>query len=461
MKRNAAILLSLLLLIGLPPVGLAYFNRFQAEALRQTAPARASRHYEIAAHLLFWEAGLREQAALSALQAGEDKRALALLLEARRAETLTPSGWLALGEIYARQGDWDAAYAQAWLPLWQTGFASPALFARLAEYAAQRQDAALEVRALTRLLELDPARASARYRLALLLAPEDLQTALTHLSMLTDPSAETVRNALQQALMQEDPAYRALLVGRALANADEWPLALRAFRAAAEFNPNYAEAWAWQAEALYQMAADPVVIEALYDRALALNPQSAGVQAMAGLYYERQGNYAQAESQYLRAAQLEPENPAWRLALARIIARRDLPAALEHYQAATRIAPQDVSVWMSLAAFCLEHEAFLEEVGLEAALRAYALAPQNPAVLDLLGRMLALTGEAETARVLYQRALDLDPALPAPRFHLALLYLQTGRVVEARTEFEQVTRLDPAGPYGRQAQEILTRYFSP
>lgn len=461
MKRNAVLLLILLLLVLLPPPVWGYFSRFQAERQRESAPAQAARGYETAARLLFWERGLLEQAAHSAFAAGETERALALLLEARQRESLTPQGMVMLGEIYVLQGNWEAAWSQAWLPLWKSGNASPAVFARLAEYAARTQDAALETAALTHLLERNPADSSARYRLALLQAAEAPQTALETLAPLDDPQAERLRNDLRQALAEADPAYRALLIGRALASRNEWRLAMRFFRTALEANPGYAEAWAWQAEARYQTGEVAALVAQDYQTALALNPDSAGVQAMAGLYHERLGDFPQAERHYRRAVQLEPQTAAWHLALARVLARRDLPAALESYQAATRVAPEDASTWLALAAFCLEHEAYLEEIGLEAALRAYALAPENLDVLVVLGRILALTGETETARIWYERALALDPAYPAARFHLALLALQTGQTAQAREYFAQVTRIDPVGSYGRQAQEILTRYFAP
>ncbi len=459
MKQNTAIVFALLLLVGLPPLGFGYFNRLQAETARQNSPAQASRHYETAARLLFWQPGLREKAGLAAFEGGETERALSLLLDARERETLSAKGLLTLGELYSLKGDFDSAYAQAWLPLSQAGFVSPALFTRLAEYAAYKQDAAQEILSLTRLLQLDSEHAPARYRLALLLAVDNPQASLASLGQAEDPASNLLRQALEQSLLQDDPAYRHVLIGRALANLGEWSLALEGFRAAADENPEYAEAWAWQAEALYQLGEEASLVESYYEKALTLNPDSAGIQAMAGLYQERNHNYPQAESHYLRAEQLEPRNPAWRLALAGVVARRDLPAALAHYQAATQLAPDDASAWLALAAFSIEHEAFLEEVGIEAALRAYALEPENIEVLDLLGRALAATGEIETAQIMYERAIALAPAEPAPLFHLALLYFQSNQRAAARELLNEVMRLDPGGPYGQQAQEILARYF--
>ncbi len=459
MKRNAAILLALLLLIGLPPLGWGYFNLARAQKLRQTSPAQASSHYQTAARLLFWQPGLHEKAGLAAFESRDIEQAYSLLVDAQEQETLSPEGWLALGEIFILNGDFESAYTQAWLPLYQTGFASQALLTRLAEYAAYKQEPSLEILYLNRLIEQKPANAPARFRLGILLAVDSPESALVNLEQAQRPASDPLLQALQQALAQDDPAYRHILIGRALANLGEWPLALKGFRAAAEENPDYAEAWAWQAEALFQIGAEMALVEKYYEKALALNPNAAGIQAMVGLYWERNRNYPQAEAHYLQAIALEPQNPAWRLALAGVVARRDLPAALEHYRAATQLAPDDISTWMAMATFSVEYEAFLEDAGLDAALRAYALEPENFEVLALLGRVLTAAKEVETAQIMYEKAIALAPNLPAPRFHLALLHLQTGQRVEAREAFEAVIRLDPGGPYGQQAQEILARYF--
>lgn len=465
MKRNFVIVLVIAFLVGLPPVGFGYFNVLLAENLRRQSPGQASAHYQTAARLLFWERQLHEEAGLAAFEAGDSARAEQLLLDAQDRKAISSTGLLALGDIYWQKGEYDTAYAQSWKLLSETDAASPALLTRLAAYARYKQDIPLEITHLLRLIDLEPGNAPAHSRLGILLAIDQPEAARAHLEQAAtldaslQPAANLLRTALEEALAQEDVAYRYILTGRALASLDEWRLALEAFRAAAQHNPDYAEAWAWQAEALFQLDGQAATIENYYVKALTLNPNSAGIQAMTGLYWERKRNDPQAETHYQRAAELEPQNPAWRLALAGVVARRDLPAALELYLAATQLAPDDVSTWVALAAFSIENEAYLSSYGLEAALRAYALEPENPQALALLGRALAASGEMKTARIIYEKAIALDPDWPAPRFHLAMLHLQMNQRAEARAALEQVLRLDPGGLYGQQAQEILARYF--
>jgi len=466
MKRNLATLLLLALLVGLPPLGAGYFHLARAQKTQAQQPAEASKSYEKAARLLPWQPNLREQAGLAAFQAGENQRAMQILMVEKQRDALTPEGLLALGELYWQQGDAEAAYTEAWLPLSETGFTSSQLAARLAAYAESKRDYPAAVSHLRQVIQFEPGNAPAHYRLGLLLAAENPAQALSSLEKAValdttlEPSVKILRAALTQALAQPDLAYQNLVIGRALASLGEWTLASKAFATATQANPNYAEAWAWQAEALYQLGAAPAnEIEQSFEKALALNPTSAGIQVMAGLYWQRQRDYPRAEALYTRATELEPDNPAWWQALAGVIAQRDLPLALDYHLKATEIAPYQFSTWYALAAFCVDNEAFLNDYGLAAALRAYALEPDNPQAMDLLGRALALTGEIDSAQIIYEKALAAAPEAAAPRFHLALLYLQMNLRPEAKVMFQETLRLDPDGPYGAQAGNILDRYF--
>jgi Flp pilus assembly protein TadD len=112
-----------------------------------------------------------------------------------------------------------------------------------------------------------------------------------------------------------------------------------------------------------------------------------------------------------------------------------------------------------MAVFCIENEAFVQDYGLDAALRAYALKPGNLQYMDTLGRALAASGESDSAEALFLKAITTAPQDAAPVFHLGLLYLQTNRGAEAKARFQEAVQLDPDGPYGTQAKKALERYF--
>ncbi|MCX6066062.1 MAG: hypothetical protein NT121_09945, partial [Chloroflexi bacterium] len=126
-----------------------------------------------------------------------------------------------------------------------------------------------------------------------------------------------------------------------------------------------------------------------------------------------------------------------------------------------KLAPQDAGNWYALAAFCVENNVYLDDYGLNAALRAFALQPDNPAYMDMLGRAQMGLEDWTAAEVIFKKALEAQSASSGfiQHYHLGLLYLQTNRTSQAKFEFEQTAALDPQGPYGGQAKKLLERYF--
>jgi predicted Zn-dependent protease len=257
----------------------------------------------------------------------------------------------------------------------------------------------------------------------------------------------------------DKPAYRLALCGQALARLHEWPLAEQAFSQAVGDNPQYAAAWAWLGLARQQNKAANA-LDAL-ENAVRIDGKSAPIHAMLGTYWQKAGETQKAGAEFNTATQLEPSNPAWWLALAGTTAQTDLTSALKAYLQAVNLAPEDDKNWYALAAFCVENSAYLEEYGLDAALRAFALDPKNPAYMDMLGRAQMGTGQTEAAEEMFKKALAAGGSDTAfiQHFHLGLLYLQTRREAQAKDELQQTVKLDPQGPYGKQAKTLLERYF--
>jgi tetratricopeptide (TPR) repeat protein len=458
MKRNWLILLALAAIITVPPIATGY--RYLEQAETSISGSESSRYYESAAKILFWQPELYEKAGLKAGISGDQARAIEMLTLARQKGVLSPNGQLYLGDVYLLSGAVDNAIAE-WESLLSEGQETASVCPRLMkEYHTQgRYDA--EERVLRKWLDFDPINPEANERLGLLLTANDTPEALPLLERAAadSPEAAARLEELLSALQQADvPAtYRLTLSGRALANLGEWALARHAFEHATQVDPTYAPAWAWLGLAR-QRTGIAGAQEAL-EKALALDSSSALIHAMLGLYLESRGEFAQAEAQYTTATKLEPENPAWWQALGRVVAQRDLVTALEHYLRATELAPQDPETWYAMAVFCIENEAFVQDYGLDAALRAYALKPGNLQYMDTLGRALAASGESDSAEALFLKAITTAPQDAAPVFHLGLLYLQTNRGAEAKARFQEAVQLDPDGPYGTQAKKALERYF--
>ena len=107
-----------------------------------------------------------------------------------------------------------------------------------------------------------PASAQAAFRLGLLLSVVEPDQALPLLIQASsqDPAytaeVQKIRRGIGQAGEEEDPGYQWLVIGRALGNAGHWDLAEIAFQKAVDARPDYAEAWAFLAEAKFQVGED-------------------------------------------------------------------------------------------------------------------------------------------------------------------------------------------------------------
>ena len=450
----------LLVLIFAPVILAGYFD---LAAIRLAAsPLDRARYAESAVECLPWASDLYEMAGTASLEANEYKDAIRLLETARTKAVLTPDGQFALGKAYFSVGETEKA-----LSLWQTlPDGHPATVSASPYLADAYHTRALfddEERVLRRWLALDSQNTDAHYRLGLLLFSDALPEATTHLELASDspiiaPGADGLRAALSVAFQDANPAGRLTRCGQTLAAMGEWPLALRTFSRATEADAGHALSWAWVGEALQHVpGGNP--LEAL-QRAIALAPADAQVHAMLGLYWQRQHHWAEARTAFNESALLEPQNALWQISLGDVYIRLgDLVKALAYYQKATALAPTDPQTWRALALFTLENASDVDGIGRNAALRVYSLEPDNPQNMDLLGRTLMATQQYDSAETFFLKALNAAPQAAAPAYHLGVLYLRTNQLVLAEKYLHMARTFEPNGPSGRQAAELLARYF--
>jgi len=457
---NKAIFIFLLaVLIGIPPLVVGLYRLKQAEA--DISPNEASRYYESAAALLFWRTDLYEKAAL--LTPGEPERAIELLQKARQKSALSPAGQVNLGDAYLATSQTDLAMLE-WDDLFTHKLETASTGARISRVFHSRKDFESEEQLLKKWLELEPGNPEASEKLGILLSSEGKPEAIPLLKYAVDNSEQAASRlaSLISALdsSQDEPAYHLTRCGQALADLDEWSLAEMAFNTAANANPQYAQAWAWLGLAR-QLNKTPGA-QAAIETALRLDPQSAFIHAMQGMIWQQAGNLEQAQLSFEMATKLEPENPAWWQALGTASSQVDLSTALNAYVQAVNLAPNEATYWYALAAFCVEKNAYIEDYGLSAALRAFALDPHNPFFMDMLGRAQLAAGYSDQAELMFKKALSeigTDKPNVMLHLHLGLLYIQTGREEQAKFEFQQTLENDPQGPYGLQAKKLIERYF--
>jgi tetratricopeptide (TPR) repeat protein len=225
--------------------------------------------------------------------------------------------------------------------------------------------------------------------------------------------------------------------------AEEWLLAAQAFQQATEVEAGNAEAWAWLGEAKQHLGQDAATD---LERAVSLDGNSIIVRTLRGLYWKRQGNDRAALTEYQAAAAAAPGNPVWQVSLAETLANLgNLDGALESYQRAIQIAPEEPQYWRLLAAFCVEYGIRLREVGLPAAQKAVDLDPEDYMALDVLGSAQLISGEYTRAQETLLLAIDKESNYAPPHLHLAMVYLQTGDRNAAYRELSIALELDRMG----------------
>ena len=425
-------------------------------------PGLAATQISGAAEALPWRADLWERAGIDALEGGDPAAAVGDLERARNMGLLSLKGWLALGDAYQKQGNLSAA-----LETWETkaslGGGTRELYERLVEGYDELGNLEMAVQALRGWETVEPDPAVVLFQLGIheaVLNPGDAGKILAQAAAADSTLGEqtrTVQTALNVAGLEDDPAYKLLVIGRSLASLGNWRLAAEAFRRGTQARPDYAEVWAFLGEARQHLGKDGL---ADLTKAETLNPKSVLVQALKALYWQRQGKPAQAVESLNKAAEVEPENPTWQLELGNALAALgDLNQALEHFQTAVLLAPVEPLYWRALAGFCAEYNVEMKTVGLPAASQAVALDPEDPAGLDLMGEIFLKTGDTLSAERFLQRSLQASPDYAPAHYHLGFLYLQSGKTSEAYQHLSRAVQLAPDQPLGKQAQRLIDQNF--
>ncbi|MBI5946324.1 MAG: tetratricopeptide repeat protein [Chloroflexi bacterium] len=463
MKNNrwlAPFIVAALLAAVISPVvlvGYSYARKGEAEFAQQNYQAAAD-SLEQAARLLAWRDDLWDKVGIAASYSGNYPDAIIFL---NRAPVLSEQGWQAKGSAYLSTGDISSA-----LKTYQQGlqfYDSASLYAGLAFIYRQQKEWAAESEALKNLTRLNPADVYAHYRLGLILTILEPEHALPELMLAsslnseTDPAVQTLRAALNVSAEQADLSQQMLTIGRALGLVQEWELSIAAFENAISLNTENAEAWAWLGEAKQQLGQDG---RAELDHAVSLDQSSVVVNALRGLYWNRQGNYPQMLAEYLQAAESEPTNPAWQASVGDAYAKGgDIVSALTAYQRAAELAPKDATYWRLLAVFCADNGAHVEDIGLPAALKAVELAPDDPFALDALGWAYLSSGRYTNAMQILSDVVTRFPNHLSAHIHLAMTYLAQGNRAAALGELSFVRAADGDGVDGLFAEQLLKKYF--
>lgn len=120
------------------------------------------------------------------------------------------------------------------------------------------------------------------------------------------------------------------------------------------------------------------------------------------------------------------------------MAQQDYPAAARHYQVLLKGQPNNPIVLNNLA-WALGQ--LKDPKALDYAEKANQIAPDQPAIMETLGSLLADKGEMNRAQDILLKAVGLAPESGAVKLSLAKVQIKAGRTSDARRNLEEISKL--------------------
>ncbi|MBA3033105.1 MAG: PEP-CTERM system TPR-repeat protein PrsT [Gammaproteobacteria bacterium] len=132
--------------------------------------------------------------------------------------------------------------------------------------------------------------------------------------------------------------------------------------------------------------------------------------------------------------------------------RKDYPAAVAQYRALLSTQPNN-PVLLNNLAWSLGRMG--DPKAIEHAEQANKLAPNHPAIMDTLGRLLVDKGNVERGLDLLGKAVALAPQAADIRLNLARGLIKAGKKAEAKQELETLAKLGDKFPGQAEVSELL------
>ena len=139
-----------------------------------------------------------------------------------------------------------------------------------------------------------------------------------------------------------------------------------------------------------------------------------------------------------------PKDVVFRLYLGDVAtARKDYPAAIQHYRSVVDQQPENALALNNLAWAAGQMKS---PKAIEYAEKANKLAPNQPALMDTLAMLMADKGDTAGAITLLRKALEISPQAAPLRLNLARVLISAGKKDEARSELDTLAKLGDKFP---------------
>jgi len=213
---------------------------------------------------------------------------------------------------------------------------------------------------------------------------------------------------------------------------ENYSQALEFFKKALELDPGNPEAHL-NLGMTYMDMHSPQLAEPELQAAVSLKPLYSNARNALGMLYVGEGRTAEAEEQFRRSVEIDPNLTAygnlglihWR--------RGEAKLAEQEWRQALKLAPNDSSLLNNLGLACGKQERYPEAVSFFR--KAIELQPNDPNPHSNLGIAYEKSGQHGPAETEFLAALSLSPQKFETRNRLGRLYLEGGRLEEAEAQF--------------------------
>ncbi|MGD9980735.1 MAG: sulfotransferase [Hyphomonadaceae bacterium] len=175
---------------------------------------------------------------------------------------------------------------------------------------------------------------------------------------------------------------------------------------------------------------------------LKADPTQARAHFVLGHAYAQMGRHQDAAVAFRRAAELDPQSPAWRALGDQLTLLDDAAGADAAYAQSIRASVHDPRLMEAAIALCENRLAVAEHM-LRPHLRAH---PTDVAAIRMLAEVGARLGRFEDAEKLLRRCLELAPSFHAARHNYAIVLHRESKSVEALKQLDVLLRVDPENP---------------
>lgn len=323
-----------------------------------------------------------------------------------------------LGKQYLRTGAKDKALALA-QKLYQKNESNADIVEFLGQCQALNNDLPAALISFNKLATLKPT-----------LSRPHVRIASVHLAMQHAPDAIA---SLEKALsLQPDDLEAQVLLFSTYGKENKFDAALKVAQQVEKQRPKEPIGLAMQGD-VYAAQKKFALAQKSYEQAYALGKNEDILLKIHGAMAAG-GRDKEADAMLLKALGDNPAAVQSRLYMGnRLMVQGDRKAAIGQFERGLATAPQNPALLNNLAtAYQLEKD----PRALEAAEKAYKVAPANPSVLDTLGWILVEKGPNPRGLELLQKARTLVPANEEIQFHLGIGLMKAGDKAGARKELE-------------------------